>query len=647
MFGEKTFFGAPKTPEQLDTQLQSVQKQLGHEPEVSLVPASVEREKILQMPVIELQEKYTRRFQAYFELLRQENNPDFVSRDKLTADFKKWLIALNSLDVYVKKHHAGVDVTLRGKQIDVFDDLHNFLEAGGTAGYIKLPTGVGKTVLFTELIEALDLKTLIVVPTNILIDQTVDKAEQFAPDIEVGVINRTAKQYYRKVTVTTYASLARQVAQGLIKPEEFECLILDEAHEALSDARQKLVRKFSNAAKIGFTATPTFSAEKQLSDLLPTCIHSMETREAVEKGLLCSVSAVVAKTSVNLSKVPKNAMGDYSESELAYAVNIASRNKAAALLYKEVFSGEQAIVFCVGITHAREVARVFREEGVAAAFISGETTKDERIRLLAEFNRGEIKVLCNADLLTRGFDEPRASVCLNLRPTLSLVMAEQRGGRVLRLDPDRPDKHATVVDFVDQSDSIDELQATGQVLFAKILGGAFVVAAASGGRSWDSGGRPGHGGGFVVKKPNIYIPGLEVFFDTEEVLRIVGKVEEVKIEKSRLILDLEDLKKLVRLAKVQSQVEYLEKRVNNPSWPHSPDRLEGWVNWNDFLGKTSVETISELAVLQLAVRVAHVRNRFEYEAQRETHPAWPGRPDYLAGWTNWFDFLGKKKRDRR
>jgi len=92
------------------------------------------------------------------------------------------------------------------------------------------------------------------------------------------------------------------------------------------------------------------------------------------------------------------------------------------------------------------------------------------MELKRKFETGEIQVLCNSDILIEGFDEPAASVCLNLRPTLSAVVAEQRGGRVLRLDPQNSDKHATIVDFIDKTNNRKNIQIT----FVEASGGSFV-----------------------------------------------------------------------------------------------------------------------------------------------------------------------------
>lgn len=635
----------PKLPEEISKQLETAQDAFGQDAERSLVPESQDKEKILKMSEVELKEKFTRRYEMYLQLLRDQKRQEKTGESNLspedTEEMKKWLSVLNSLDGYIKKHHEGEEVTLRGKQIDVFDSLRNFLEEGGSEGYVKLPTGVGKTVLFTELIEAMDVKTLIVVPTKILVDQTAEKLEEFAPDLDFGKVYSYAKEHGRQVTIITYSSLVSQLENGQIKPEDFDCLILDEVHESLSDKRQEAVGKFDKAIKLGFTATPKFSEKKQVSNLLEKEIHSMTIREAVESGMLCSVSSIIVKTEADMSNVKVKDSGEYDEKELEKAVNIASRNKAAVDLYKKVYDGQLAVAYCVGIDHAAAVAKEFSEAGVSAAHISGKTSKKEQEEILERFHNGEIKVLCNADLLIAGFDEQKASICLNLRPTQSRIDAEQRGGRVLRLDKTKPKKLATVVDFLDKNYSSDK----PPVLFADVADGAYFYSDGDEEMS-GGGGRGGDGGEVPVI---IDVEGVEVIYDSEEVMKIVGKIRDEKEkddEKEMVIKDLEILKKLVQSVGVANKTEYRKLRQKHKSWHSNPNTLPGWVSWYDFFGKEKPEkrlVITDLSTLKEEVKLAGIKDQRGYWKALANHPTWHSNPNKLIGWANWYDFLGREK----
>ena len=192
-----------KTPEDLKSQVRTASDVLGIDLNLPSKNGSV-----YELNPDELKEKYPVRYAAYVAALRA-----FMSGQEIPLDQReavgKTLTMLNNLDSYITRHQTGEESTLRDRQFNVFEDTREFMEKGGKAGYLKLPTGFGKTVLFTELVEAMDVPTLIVVPTKILIDNTESKIHEFAPDLknDLGKVYGEAKGFNKKVTLTTYDSL--------------------------------------------------------------------------------------------------------------------------------------------------------------------------------------------------------------------------------------------------------------------------------------------------------------------------------------------------------------------------------------------------------------------------------------------------------
>ncbi|KXK09423.1 MAG: Type III restriction enzyme, res subunit [Microgenomates bacterium OLB23] len=166
---------SPKTPEQLHNQLQAAQ----HLGDVQLVPPTILRNveaynSLLAMPSLELADRYTLRMSAYTELLRKQRAGEPATED-MQREFRR-ISALNNMDQYIADHYnEETESTLRGRQATVFEDIRDHLEKGKTKGYVTLPTGSGKTVLFAEMVEAMGLRTLIVVPTLPILDQTKEK----------------------------------------------------------------------------------------------------------------------------------------------------------------------------------------------------------------------------------------------------------------------------------------------------------------------------------------------------------------------------------------------------------------------------------------------------------------------------------------
>ncbi len=505
----------------LRKELPELKKQVGEASQaigVDLIPPS-ETDGIFSLSLNEIKAKYKERYDMYLTKLRKERGSLPAPSEEELMNMKKWLSALNSLDSYIQSHKEenNVEKTLREHQVTVFESLRAFLEQGGREGYIKLPTGYGKTVIFTEFLQATGLKSLIVVPRKLLVEQTQEAFEEFAEDIDVGRIYSEAKEHGKDVTIITYDSLLSQLKNKTINPDDYDCLILDEVHRSLSDARKKAVGEFPGTLKLGFTATPVFTEQKQVGNLLATEIHTVSIREAVDEGALSPFSVMAVRTAANLSNVRVTSGGEYDEKDLARAVNIETRNMAAVKMCVEAFANYQTVAYCVGVAHAERLASMLNEAGVSSAAISGNTPSGKQRELKRQLASGEIKVLCNADILIEGFDVPKSSVCLNLRPTLSRVVAEQRGGRVLRLDASNPQKHAFIVEFIDRDADGNDLR---QILFSEIAQGAFFPGPARQESPREEIDLPPG----VRRMADLRIDGLSIVFSADEIMRVTREM---------------------------------------------------------------------------------------------------------------------------
>ena len=569
-----------KTPKELEGQVNQVSEELGQD-----IVQSSKKEEIFAMSVKELKERYTVRYELYLKVLRRGKRQEGLLSDEENKEMSDRLRVLNNLDRYIKNHWTNGEKTLRDRQINVFEDMRDFLEKGGKDGYIKLPTGAGKTVVFSEFIEATGLRTLIVVPTKILVEQTEERLTEFAEDLDVGKIYSQAKRQGTDVTITTYQSLVRKLDDGTVNPEDYECLILDEVHVALSGDRVSAINRFDKAIRLGFTATPQYSGRKKVDNILPTEIHHLGVKEAAEEGIVSPFSVILAETDIDISNVTITSRGEYSQEDLNRAINVEGRNNSAVALYKKMFEGQLAVVYCSGIEHAEEMKKIFVKNGMDAEVISGGDSSEKQRNILKRFKNGEIKILCNADILIAGFDEQKASVCLNLRPTLSPVMAEQRGGRVLRLDNTNPVKHAVIVDFIDKSTG----DRNHQITFAEIANASVVYPASTFNKSSIDIRRPVDIAPLI--KADIKIEGLNIVTDPTEVMRVVNKMKEDTGKREKWTY--ETLRKDILKKGIKSSVGYIKISSNNgwpalqtivsmPDFPKNPD---GSNNWDAFFGR--------------------------------------------------------------
>jgi superfamily II DNA or RNA helicase len=442
-----------------------------------------------------------------------------LRRDEFKPELEKqiqFVEALNRLDRYVESNINSDIKTLREHQVDVFEDIRTALEQGVTSGYIKLPTGAGKTAIFCELSEVLGLKTLVVVPTKDLLLQTRDQMRRFAttiPESEVGVWYSDQKDEKRQINITTYNSMISNFRKGEISKTDFDLIILDEAHYGLGAGSFDVISELKESALvIGFTATPEYHVDKSLNSLLDEPIHSLDAVSAIKRGILAPTSAVAVYINADLSNVKISSDGNYNEYDLQRAVNTEAINTAAIQTMQSVFPDKKAIAFCAGIQHAEDLAQAMVSAGLRADFVHG--NDPQREEKLNKLKNGDIDILCNADLLIAGFDCPSVSVCLNLAPTASRVRSEQRGGRAMRLDPTDPDKHAVVVDFI-YPDSRAQVQS---VIYSDILNGQVVVTPTEESTTVS---RPDW---LVKRTESLKATGVEVLLTMDELARVLPKI---------------------------------------------------------------------------------------------------------------------------
>lgn len=370
---------------------------------------------------------------------------------------------LKSLGAYIdqNKQIPEKERSLRDNQLTAVEALREKLDTGVVVdrGYYQIPSSV-ENKLFAEIANALQEKTLIVAENLINLMQMEDALSELKSGADIGRVFGEKKEYGRAFTLTTYNSLAHDTT---INSSEVGLVLLLQAHRVLTQKREGVIRRFGRALKIGATVAPKYSEEKQLEEILPPLIHKESTKDSSKDGYLSPFTTFTNETDVDVSDIQVNSDGDYDDRELGHAVNKQSLNQAAVDVYKRKrFFNEPAIAYCVDVDHAKNLAAEFKEAGISAGVLSGRLSQVEQRKLRRKFREDDIKVLCTTNIVV---EEPHAVVCLNLRPTLSQVFAELRGGGVLPLDHTNPDKHAYIIDFV----PVERRSTKKPVTYAEII----------------------------------------------------------------------------------------------------------------------------------------------------------------------------------
>ncbi|MDX6620632.1 MAG: ribonuclease, partial [Gaiellales bacterium] len=310
----------------------------------------------------------------------------------------------------------------------------------------KHPTASGKTVAAAGFVEACrTVGVLILTHRRLLVDQFMrDLKEQgYGPRL-IGAIEK-GKRLPRQppVTVETYAWFIKHASD--INPDAYGVVICDEAHTALGERTAATIRRFNRPTYIGMTATDQL-LQKHVGDVFPAEVADFPLADAVRRGVVAPLRALRVKPGASLRNVPVVG-GDYDQKALAEALDHEALNMAAAMLYRDRFDHRAGIVYAAGVDHAERVAAAMRATGLRARSVSGRTPPRALAATLAAYERGDINVLVNAQLLAEGWNAPRATICMHLAPTASRRVYQQRIGRVMRLH--RRKEAGVVVDFVD------------------------------------------------------------------------------------------------------------------------------------------------------------------------------------------------------
>ena len=332
--------------------------------------------------------------------------------------------------------------------IDVGADEPSFVgeDPGAERRYrFRHPTASGKTIAAAGFVEAArHLGILILTHRRLLVSQfqrdltTEGYADRFTEAIDGG------KEPLRDdpITIQTYAWFARHADE--VSRDAYQLVICDEAHTALGEKTSAAIRSFSEPVYIGMTATEQLIA-KQVSDVFPASVDDLPLADAARRGLIAPLRCLRVPPAAAINAVPIVG-GDFEERALAAALDHEALNQAAASLYRERFNTTPGIVYAAGVEHAYNLAQEFRAAGLKAEAVSGKTPPVKLAETLAAYERGEINVLINAQLLAEGWNSPRATVCFHLAPTASRRVYQQRIGRIMRMHSRK--EAGVVVDFV-------------------------------------------------------------------------------------------------------------------------------------------------------------------------------------------------------
>ena len=330
-------------------------------------------------------------------------------------------------------------IELRPYQNDAIAQLRRSFANKHKRVILCLPTGAGKTVVFSEMVRRSAEKgtrTLVLTDRLELFDQT------FKAMGKVGVTPQMIHSKgnftidpYAVVSVGMVETVKRRVAKGAIMCPEF--IVIDEAHKGNFTA---ILDLFPDARVIGATATPL---GKHFYKYYTDIVQNIDIPDLVDFGYLSECRAFQMQD--DLSDLQTRG-GEYTEESLFGHYNNQKLFDGVIDQYKEKANGTKAIVFNVNIQHTLNMTKAFNDAGILSECVTSNTPKDERKRILRAFSQGLFPILNNCGILTTGYDEPTIETVIMNRATKSLPLWLQCCGRGSRVIADKKTQF-TVLDF--------------------------------------------------------------------------------------------------------------------------------------------------------------------------------------------------------
>lgn len=319
---------------------------------------------------------------------------------------------------------------LREYQEELLTKLFSAYAEGYTAPCIVLPCGGGKSVITAEIAKRFTDENKIVmflVHRRELVEQIYYTFVGWGVDMSLCKIR-----------------MVQTAARRLPVLETPDLIITDENHHSLARTYQKIYDRFQGVRRVGVTATPERMGGQGLRGVNDILIQGVTAKWLIEHQFLSPYDYYAPAVELPKFHVRR---GDFDAKEVSsfFSKNIKTVYGDALKHYKRLAMGKQAICYLPSIDVSLAIAERFSNDNIPAAHIDGTTPKAERDGIIKKFRSGEIRILCNVDLISEGFDVPDCECVILLRPTKSLILYIQQSMRCMRY---KEGKRAIIIDHV-------------------------------------------------------------------------------------------------------------------------------------------------------------------------------------------------------
>ncbi len=364
---------------------------------------------------------------------------------------------------------------LRAYQREAVDAVYEFLRARDDNPCVVIPTAGGKTPVMATIcrdaVQRWSGRVLILAHVKELLEQAAEKLHLVAPDLPVGIYSAGLKRRDLGYAITIAG--IQSVYEKAEDVGAVDLVIVDEAHLIPPDGEGMYRTFLADMTRInplvrviGLTATPFRMKSGTIcapENILNAVCFEVGVRELIVQGYLCPLRTKAGSVKPDTDQLHVRG-GEYVAGEVEHLMDAENLVLSACReIVEHTQERRSVLIFASGVRHGEHICRVLGERHkVECGFVCGETLPFQRDEVLRRFRAGELKYLCNVNVLTTGFDAPNIDCVALVRPTLSPGLYYQMVGRGFRLHPGKAD--CLVLDFggnVLRHGPVDQLRVDG------------------------------------------------------------------------------------------------------------------------------------------------------------------------------------------
>ena len=357
------------------------------------------------------------------------------------------LIAYGIISQLLEKWSDIKLMILRSWQQKIIDEYPSIIKQNKRF-ILKAPTGAGKTILASEIVERFykEKKILVLCHRLVLLEQ-LERALSKRHKVRKLSLSDSGPAFNDYDILLSTNMRAKDVLEEAIRLADL--IIVDEAHRVSPNGSgyKKILDDFENYGKpdaqfIGLTASPerrTGDQRDQLNLAFDAIIDCADIETLIAEGILVPpIYRPHFVHDLDLKSIDISS-GDFPVSKLAPAIVKSSMIDYALFIYEEerknVSPKPISAWFCPDVTVAEATLEKIEQAGIQVAIVTANTPITERMRLLKQHEDGEIEAMVSVGVLAEGWDNPHCNIIVHLRPTLSKVVWGQTVGRGLRSAP--------------------------------------------------------------------------------------------------------------------------------------------------------------------------------------------------------------------